>query len=508
MVDGRSVYNPDFSYVSWNLQNVLLEDVERIEVIRGPGGTLWGANAVNGVINIITKSAKDTQGAYAMAGGGTQDRDREAVRYGGHIGEDLYFRVYGQHFDEGPGYVPGGAEPDAWRQGQCGFRADWQPNHGKTDTLTVQGDHYQGCSGDQRHACCGTEALPANQMGENVLARWRHVNGEDSDWQLQTYYDKFSDIVPATNLNETVKTFDVDFQIRFPLGQRQKITCGAGYRNVESYVPGTDGFVPVFPTPNFTSNYTSQFIQDEIAVVEDRLTFTLGVKLDENPYVGLEYEPTARLLYAPDNKHSFWGAISRAVHTPSRVDEQGQLSWLYLDDAVFRLYGNENLVAENMMAYEIGYREQTTDKFSWDIATYYNVYKQLMALIIDYPGIFPEPTPLPPHYVVPVLIANTASADTYGVELSANYEVTKGWRLYGQYTVFEMMVNGLLEVSAGPGYSPHNQIYLKSSWDLRENLEFDIMARYVDALTILDVPSYITMDARLAWRPARIWNWR
>ena len=234
LIDGRTVYDPNNSDVRWNSQNVFLEDVERIEVIRGPGGTLWGANAVNGVINIISKKAKDSQGLYVMGGGGTHDRLLDGFRYGGQVGDDFHYRFYGQDLQRGPGEDPSIPGSDAWQFGQCGFRADWEPDHGKTDTLTVQGDQYQGSTGENADYPLDA-ALPATQSGENVLLRWRHICNEDSDWQLQTYYDRFS-YATAPQV-ETATTFDVEFQYRFPLGDRQKITCGADYRNVESVLP-------------------------------------------------------------------------------------------------------------------------------------------------------------------------------------------------------------------------------------------------------------------------------
>ena len=190
LIDGRSVYNPDFSGVFWNMEDVLLEDVERIEVIRGPGGTLWGANAVNGVINVITKNAKDTQGVYLMAGGGSHERMLDAFRYGGQIGEDLHYRVYGKYFDRGPGLDPTGQIGDSWQQGRFGFRADWQPDRDKSNALTIQGDHFVG---DTANSIIPMDfSTSERQTGENLLMRWRHVYDEDSDWTLQTYYDKFS----------------------------------------------------------------------------------------------------------------------------------------------------------------------------------------------------------------------------------------------------------------------------------------------------------------------------
>jgi iron complex outermembrane recepter protein len=495
LIDGRSVYNPDFSGVYWDVQDVLLEDVERIEVIRGPGGSLWGANAVNGVINIITKKAKDTQGVYAMAGGGTHERDMEAFRYGGQIGDDLHYRIYGKHFERGPGFDPAdpSADPDAWRQGRFGFRADWEPDRDKTNTLTIQGDHYVGHTANSIIPLDFT--TPENQTGDHLLMRWRHLLDEDSDWTLQTYYDMWS---RGNSLQmETVKTFDVDFQYRFPLTDRHKITCGADFRNVESCYTGGDQLTNWFAYPYSTTNETSQFIQDEIAVIDDRVVFTLGCKLDENPYTGLEYQPTARLLWAPDHKHSTWGAISRAVRTPARNEEQfaGATGIPVAPDVYPRAFGNSGIESEALMAYEIGYREQTTEQFSWDIAMYYNAYEHLVGVIP-----FGAPIPPPPFVILPVMFTNGPSGETYGVELSGNYSVSERWRLYAQYTLMQMHIANSPVLVSNVGSDPHNQLYLRSAWNLREDLEFDLMARYVDSLMAMGVPEYITMDLRLAWR--------
>lgn len=524
LIDGRTIYNPDFAGVYWNAQDVLLEDVDRIEVVRGPGGTLWGANAVNGVINIISKEAKNTQGAYAMAGGGSQLRDTEAFRYGGTIGDDVQYRIYGKHFEQGANpYVfdTTGPANDAWRQGRAGFRADWQPDRDKSNTFTIQGDHFVGSTNNSTIPTATT--LSDYMTGENLLARWRHVYDEDSDWTLQTYYDNY---MRRDSLQTQIdKTLDVDFQYRFPLGNRHSVTCGAGFRNVESRFTGGDRFTAWFPqppavpnvlapaVPNWTTNFPSQFVQDEISLVDDRLVFTVGCKLEENPYTGMEYQPSARLLWAPDKRHSFWGAISRAVHTPTRAEEQISFNTTHYYPTFYqRAEGtnqvNGSLTSEAVVAYELGYRAQTTDKFSWDIATFYNVYDSVIAPN-QLGRAFVETSPAPPHVVVPTIYHNNdlSSITTYGIELFSKYEVSKRWRLHGQYTLFHMNQIPLPQ-SLGffNDWDPCNMLYLSSSWDVRENLDFDVIVRYVDRIsfggdTAAATPSYVTMDMRLAWRP-------
>jgi len=365
----------------------------------------------------------------------------------------------------------------------------------------MQGDHYLGSTNNG--VVLTDPTISEFLTGENLLMRWRHVYDKDSDWSIQAYYDNFSRVDSLQS--EIDKTLDVELQYRFPWGERHSITCGAGFRNIASMFSGGDRFTTFLPSPWFTTNYTNEFVQDEMAIVEDRLALTLGCKLDQNPYTGLEYEPTMRLLWTPDHKHTAWGAISRAVRTPSRAEEQATETVPYVPPLAYaRTVPTGGLVSEALLAYEIGYREQTTDQFSWDIATFYNVYDHVVGATARTP--FYEPLPPPPHLVLPFSWNNAVSADTYGMELAANYSVSKRWRLYAQYTVFEMnMWNNPSHVYEG--HDPHNQVYLRSSWDLRENLDFDLIFRYVDSLAMLDVPSYTSMDLRLAWRPRKNLEW-
>lgn len=498
LIDGRSVYTPDYAGIYWDMQDVLLEDVERIEVVRGPGGTLWGANAVNGVISIITKKAKDTQGAYVSAGGGSQKQMLDGGRYGGRIGDDGYYRVYAKHFEQGPGVDPLNEVNDSWRQGRFGFRYDWEPDRDKTDAFTIQGDHFVGST---NNCVIPTDfALPENQMGEDLLMRWRHTYDEDTDWMLQTYYDRWSRIDALQA--ETVKTFDVEFQVRFALGDRHKLTSGAGFRNIESLFEGGDTFTTYFPTPYWTTNYPSQFIQDEIAIVEDRLSLILGCKLEENPYTGLEYQPTIRSIYTPDNRHSLWGAVSRAVHTPMRAQQQIAVTVEPYPTEPYPTYPQANGVpnphSEALIAYELGYRTQATDRFSWDLALYYNVYSQLVAVVPGTPSFETEPIP---HIKYPLYMSGSAPGETYGAELAMNYRASERWKLYAQYTYFQMHLYPVPPATLEQGRDPCNQVYLRSSWTLQNDIDFDLMARYVDSLPGFGIANYITMDLRLAWRP-------
>jgi iron complex outermembrane recepter protein len=502
LMDGRTVYTPVYGGVYWDCVDTVLEDIDRIEVIRGPGGTLWGANAVNGVINIITKSAKDTQGVYAGLLSGTIEHSNESARYGGKIGENGHYRVYGKYFDRGsfPGQELAFVPPfswkyvdrpgyDEWNQGRVGFRADWDADRDHSNGFTIQGDHYVGNSGGTNSFAFPVQYGNTYNTGQNVLARWKHVNNEDSDWTLQAYFDNFQ---RDTILNsERVKTSDIDFVYRFPLTDRQQITCGAGYRYIQDDLPTNDPNFGSFPT---TRHYFvgSQFVQDEIEISPDKVQLILGCKLEQNSYTYFEYQPTIRAMYTPDRKHTFWGAVSRAVHTPTRIDQNMYIYSPYFGTTI----GNPNEKSEALMAYELGYREQMTERFSWDLATFYNVYHDLRSTDEVIPFVLSQ-------------IGNGGDADTYGAELAINYTVSERWKLSGQYTCLLMYTYGNTSLQ-GDGHSPRNQFYVRSSWNVRENVDFDLMARYVDSLSYVDYftgalscGNYIETDARLAWRPRK-----
>jgi len=280
MIDGRTVYTRLYAGVFWDVQNVLLEDLDRIEVVSGPGGTLWGANAVNGVINIITKSAKDTQGTYLSGAGGSLLQDFGAARYGGSIGTNLYYRVYGQRFDRNSTVFPSGQDAaDSSEMTQGGFRLDWYPSDG--NTLTLQGDAYGG----------NEQGQPSDTTlnGQNVLGRWTHTFSPESDLQVQTYFDRTWRRIPGT-FAEDLKTYDFDFQHRFALGERQSIVWGAGYRLMQDEVENSPALA--FLPPNRNLQLFSGFLQDEITLIPERLKFTAGTKVEHNDFSGVEVQPS------------------------------------------------------------------------------------------------------------------------------------------------------------------------------------------------------------------------
>jgi iron complex outermembrane recepter protein len=517
-IDGRTVYNLFYGGVLWDVQDVILEDVERIEVIRGPGATIWGANAVNGVINIITKKSQDTQGVLVQGGAGSHELGYTNARVGGRIGQDMYYRVYGKWFDRGPSYLPdGGTADDRWHQGRSGFRMDYDA--GRSDAMTLQGDYYDGTSVtmEPNQIPIAPYSLSSNEdhvTGENILYRWKHTLDEDSDWTFQTYYDRTVQhyLNPAYGMDRDL--FDLDFQHRFPLGTRNEIIWGCGYRFMQDSFPiSPEGsfFMTVNPPARF-DNYFSYFLQDQITLEEDRWYLIGGSKFEHNPYTIFEFQPTVRLLWTPTERHSIWGAVSRAVHTPTQqsADSQVTLPPVYLFPGslpVFpRAMGNPDLQSEELLAYEFGIRVQATERFSWDLAMFYNQYDKLFSFLQGntYPV---PPTPFPPwdYFISEQYGRNGMSGETYGAELAANYTVSEKWRLQCAYTYTRLFLHNDPGQTNyyDPGGTPVNQVYLQSSWDLGSNWQFDLIGRYVDTLlttTSPPIPNYIVFDTRLAWR--------
>ncbi|HLA85737.1 MAG TPA: TonB-dependent receptor [Thermoguttaceae bacterium] len=518
LVDGRTIYTPMYAGVYWDVQDVLLEDIERIEVIRGPGGTLWGANAVNGVINIITKRTQDTQGTYLSSGGGNEDLNLNEFRYGGQLRDDMYYRLYGRSSEHDSGWLAGGAHDD-WRDGCAGFRVDWEPDRDKSNLITVQGDYYVAREGVQATIVTPNPPTYSSSIiedeqptGGNVVARWTHQFNDESDWVLQAYFDQFRRWTSVWTQNIT--TYDIDFQHRFPLELRRRhdLIWGTNFRQIhdrESMYSFNADFDPL----ERTMNLFGMFVQDQITLVDERLFFIAGSKFEQNSFTGFEYQPSGRVLYTPDEQHSLWAAVSRAVRTPDRYDDNGYLTgpaqpFFPPFNRFFPRYeGDSNVISEDMMAYEIGYRAQPTERFAYDIALFFNRYDNIIAFQF---GEMSDWYMDQGQLIIPAFELNAARMDTWGIEVSTDYNMTERWRLSAAYTFLNMelaLPNGMLISSyADPGFNPCNQARLMSHWDLGEKWQFDMIVRYVDSLAgpVLYsgppwVDSYVTMDLRLAW---------
>ncbi|MDE3083994.1 MAG: TonB-dependent receptor [Verrucomicrobiota bacterium] len=485
LIDGRTVYTPLDAGVFWDVQDTLLEDIDQIEVISGPGATQWGANAVNGVINIVTKSAKDTQGGLLFGGGGTEERGFGGARYGGTLAPNVYYRVYGKYFDRDNSVRPSGQDTiDNWHMGQGGFRIDSE--NFPDSLLTLQGDIYDGQAAQPT-------ASAIRLSGGNTLGRWTRTLSADSDFTLQLYYDHTHRVIPGT-FAEDLNTYDLDFQYRFPVAERHDIVCGFGYRLLDDNVGNTPALA--FLPAAVGRQLFSAFAQDKIAIIENRLYLTLGSKIEHNDYTGFEYEPSARVAWSPAGGRMVWGAISRAIRAPSRIDREA-----FIPSAPpFLLAGGSNFQSEKLMAYELGYRVQPQPRLAFSLATFYNDYDDLRSLEeVNPPASFP------------VVIGNGFRARSYGAELVADYRVTSTWHLRAGYDELRIHVSpkpGTTDQSSGrsEAQDPNHQFSLRSFWDLPDHFQMDAMARYVGPIANQNVPGYSELDLRVGWQPTPAWE--
>jgi iron complex outermembrane receptor protein len=501
LIDGRSVYTPLFAGVYWDNQDVVLQDVDRIEVIRGPGGTLWGANAVNGVINIITKSAAATRGNLVAVTAGNEVRGIGVARHGGQLKNGVDYRVYAKYSDYDEGYSSAGAHDD-WRTGQLGFRSDWVQTD--RDKITLQGDYYQGKSGQQVNIPAGQMPTTINQVvddtetdGGNLLFRWSHMFDRSSDFALQIYYDHVG--VDGKVLYEDRDTFDIDFQHRFQWRETHDVVWGFDYRYTHDNTDNNPTF-ELDPSSRSVNLYGT-FIQDEISL-RDNLHLTLGTKLEHNDFSGVEYQPGARLAWAMSASQTLWGAVSRAVRTPARGEDDVllRLAPSPAADPGIPVYaeGNDDYDSEELLAWELGYRLNYRNTWSVDVAVFYNDYDKLRTLD---PTMDTGP---PPSVRLP--FDNNMSGETYGLELASQWQIRPGWRLNASYSWLDMQLhldsNSTDTVSrASEDASPTSKAAIWSALDLGHNLQFDVALRYTGDIEVngIDIDSYVEADLRLGW---------
>jgi iron complex outermembrane receptor protein len=475
LIDGRTVYTPLFSGVFWNAQDVMLEDVDRIEVISGPGATLWGANAVNGVINVITRTARDSQGVLLTTEVGNLENGG-AARYGGAFGTDGHFRIYAKGFEQQNTKVASGASVrDGWSKGQVGFRADWG---GASRNFTLQGDLY---SGDTEQAAPGMTKLESM----NVLGRWNQRLANGSDLRVQAYFDRTLRDQPG-QFREELDVMDVEFQHALQRAASHRLVWGAGYRHARDRIQNS-ATLAFFPADR-NLNWGNVFVQDEITL-RDGLDLTLGVKLARNSYTGVELLPSARLAWKVSSSRLVWGSVSRAVRIPSRLDRE-----LFVPATPpFLFAGGPNFRSEISKVIELGYRAQPASNVSYSVTAFHHIHDRLRSL---------EATP------GGIVFGNTIEGTTSGLETWGSYQVNNAWRLAAGLMALKQNLKpkpGSADIGGASalGTDPNHQWTLRSTLDITPRHEFDVWVRHVGALSFSTVPSYTAVDARLGWRPSR-----
>ena len=507
LIDGRAVYTPLFGGVNWDTQDVPLEDIDRIEVIRGPGGTVWGANAVNGVINVITKKASDTQGTLLTAGGGNVQQGFGTVQHGGTIESNTSYRIFTKYLNDGHLPDPAGQDADdGWHLLHGGFRTD--SNLTGKDSLTIQGDIYTGSEGAIIvHSILSppddvnVQTL-ADLSGGNILGRWSHRFSSRSDTTVQFYFDRY--IRTGPQVREARNTLDFDFQHHMRLGNRQDLIWGAGYRHTADQTAGTidEAFIPA----GLVRHLFNSFVQDEILLKPDRLFLYVGTKLENNYFSGFDFEPSARLAWTPSNRHTFWAAVSRASRTPTRRDEGLSAVLAALPGpAEVILLGSPNVKSEHVLAYETGYRAEPSDRLSLDVAAFFNVYHDLES-VEPLPS-FVDSSSGAPITVLPSSFGNGLRGTTDGIEASLNWKVTDRWTLSPGYSFLQMHLHAdstsqdMTNVADTLGSSPGHQAQIRSRFEMAHSLSWDINAYFVDRLPAQSVASYTRLDSQLTWRP-------
>lgn len=528
LMDGRSLYTPYFIGVYWEMQDTLLEDVDRIEVIRGPGAALWGANAVNGVINIITKSAEDTKGTFVSAGGGSYEKAFASTRVGAKAGENADVRLYAKH-QQRDSFVSdsGTSNNDSWHSTQGGFRLD--AHIGKSDTLTLQGDYYDGRLAETYrlydHPALSAapyvhdERTNTEVSGGNILSRWQRAFSDTNSLSLQMYYDHTErDMLVSP---QKFNTLDFDFQHRFSPGAEQDIVWGAGYRYNQYKLTNTPTLS--FATTNVTNEIFSAFIHDEIALIPSKISMIIGSRFEHNDYSGFSYQPNGRLLWTVTPHNSLWGSVTRAVRSSTKSEQEINYHYRTLEPNTsinptalpmrLEINGNQNFKSEELLAYEIGYRTEVMSRLSFDAAVYYNVYKKMRVITPETPMPIIDPTSgTNPNLLQSFYLSNDMHGRSIGLEVAADWTPLDWWRFQTAYSYqnIEMHLDGSStdEINKGnaEGDTPQHQVSLRSGLDIGRKVTLDLWLRGVDRLASIDgvtIPGYVTMDVRLAWRPIK-----
>lgn len=498
LVDGRTIYTPLFSGVYWDIQNLPLEDIDRVEVIRGPGASLWGANAVNGIINIITKSAADTQGIYASTAVGNEDKLITDLRYGGKLNNDMYYRAYAKYDNRDSTRTLTGADGNnEWYNGKTGFRSDWTV----TDTrkITLQGDAYTANIDLDLSIPSLTDPSGLDFMhdrihsrGFNVLGRWEEKHNPDLQSTFQSYVDYQS---PSySSLQQNIYTFDIDYQTAWNTSDRNDIIWGGGARYIDANLEGSN---TIFAhKPDVSQSILSAFVQDQYALMPKEMYITLGSKFERNSFSGFEVEPSARIAWYPDNEQTLWAAVSHAVRTPSITDHsQMALNALAFPPFMVQQRSSADFKSEELIAYEVGYRIKPMQNLSIDNTAFINDYDKLSTL---------EPGALDGIYL-PYYFSNLGEGKAYGFETSTSWDVTSRWNLLANYSYINLVLDQDAS-SQDPvfegqeGNAPHHQLMLRSQLFLPRDMRLINTGYYVDELPNPGVDSYLRFDTQVIWK--------
>jgi iron complex outermembrane receptor protein len=509
LIDGRTAYTPTSSGVYWDQQDVPLEDVERIEVIRGPGGTIWGANAVNGVISITTKVAKATPGGLISATAGSQESTEGLLQYGRNIGKIGAYRVFGKYFGTGSQRLPDDTPGvDGWHLLHGGFRSDLSIS--SRETATIQGDFVRTRENELLNVVL-SNALPQQPTfvirkdvsAGSVLARWTHVSASNSEISAQGYYDGYDRHEEGGY--EGRRMFDMEFQDHARTDSAHDIVWGLGFRTT------SDNLLPKyskrFDPSQRVDNLFTGFLQDEITLT-DSLHLVVGSRLERNAYTGIEFEPGAQLVWSVAKGHAAWVSAARAIRQPARADTAIRIdvATVPVDPnsfGVVEIIGDPTRKAEELIGYQIGYRAELSQRLSLDFTSFWNRYHHLQT---DEPAqSFFTSVPPPPHFVFPEISSDHAHARTYGAEAFANWNVTQRWRISPGYAFLQMRVrpdesSQNTSVAGVAGDAPKHSFQMRSQVSLPHRVDWDVSLYYVGALPDQGVTGYDRVDTRLGWR--------
>lgn len=500
MIDGRTVYTNLFSGVFWDIQDYVLEDIDRIEVVRGPGGTIWGANAVNGVINIITKNAAQTQGIYVSQIAGNQDKTITEARYGGKTANNDDYRFYVKKAvrNDMNQYITKGNNNDGIKQDRAGFRYDISS---VTDSaISVHGDVFTATAKNYFKTLSNPNQNDKDSRGANIVVNWNKKISNKSNFILNSYldYDQFS--IPV--LQRSAKTFDVDFQHFYNFSKDNQFIWGLGYRQIVDDIEESDnnGNIPINYSPDHRNDqWLYGFVQEKFGLIPDKLYLTIGSKFEKNDYTGFEYQPNARLAYYPARNQTLWASVSRSIRTPTRGESDIDLK----SGGTSVTVGSPTYGIEQLIAYEAGYRIKPTTKTLIDATTFYNKYSKLRTVEVQTAG----PT-----------VANLGFGESYGFEITGKWQATNDLRLEANYEHLNLNLHisdnstdklSLLKATDNlenaEGQSPHDQFKLKSFYNITPKIEFDNFVYYVGGLnkgvtnTTRGIPSYVRFDTRLGY---------